>query len=51
LPLFSIGVTATVTHGSMKGTNVPLYEQGSVGGDISKPITTATLDYKVLQRW
>lgn len=50
LPLFSIGATATVTHGSMKGTNVPLYEQGSLGGDILKPVTTATLDYKVVTK-
>jgi hypothetical protein len=36
--------------GSIKGTGVPLYTQGTAGGDVTKPVNTdyEVLDYKVV---
>jgi hypothetical protein len=42
--------SAVLSIGSIKGTAAPLYAQGSAGGNIATPITTATLDYKVVTK-
>jgi len=39
-----------VTHGSIKGVAVPFYAQGSAGGNVASPISTSTLDYKVVTK-
>lgn len=40
--------SANPSIGSIKGTAVPLYAQGTAGGNSASPIATATLDYKVV---
>ncbi|MFT3740172.1 MAG: T9SS type A sorting domain-containing protein [Breznakibacter sp.] len=39
---------AAVPHGSIKGTNQPLYPQGVAGGDVSAEAKATTLDFKVV---
>jgi len=48
LSAFYIQLSAAITHGSIKGAAVPMYDQGAVGGNIGNAAHTPTLDYKVV---
>jgi len=47
-PLFTVTTAMAVDHGSMKGDNLSLYDQGALGGNIANPARTATLDFKIV---
>lgn len=48
----SYSLTVIIPIGSIRATSVPMYLQGSVGGDIAQPINTsyALMDYKVVTK-
>lgn len=48
LLLITNNVSASISHGSMKGAGLLLYDQGPVGGNTINPVRSPTLDYKVV---
>ena len=50
MALFSVGVSASVTHGSIKGTSTLMYAQGTAGGNLASLNAAATLDYKAVTK-
>jgi len=48
VPLFSVNATAALTHGSIKGSGLTLYDQGSAGGNTEGATKVPTLDFKVV---
>ena len=46
---FSFFAEGAIPHGSMKGTDVPMYAQGSPGGNIAEPKAVA-LNFKVVTK-
>ncbi|MDD4968991.1 MAG: T9SS type A sorting domain-containing protein [Paludibacter sp.] len=50
MALFAVAVSASVTHGSIKGTATPMYAQGTTGGNLASLNAAATLDYKVVTK-
>jgi len=46
--LFLTTTAMALDHGSMKGDNLPLYDQGAVGGNVNSTPKTATLDFRIV---